>query len=379
MSHFIQIHFGLYCERSADVNCTLPDHFWPAVSEQSYNALIKIRNDPERGSVLEGNLTQVPCMMKENFQREFKIYEICKFLKNIKDNRDSFLKLKKFSKPSPVIFPTDEEYNSIFSNANETVKQQGYFYTKNLKESYAFVPLCQFGKNLSSFTLENCNLFKRSFTNRGIGYTFNNIKMKDLYKDRVGEQFFFNNDQQPVMMKTASANDALIVMIDANAEEVDRYLSTISENNPTGDLTLKPNEVQVVLHSSSEPANVMSKSFEIPLGHSTTVFITPRAREIDESAKDLTEQQRNCRLNEDTDQMNIFNVYSKEACLYECKMLKAVKHCGCVPWDFPSTFLSNKVKLMHFNNSNLLIFYRKTIPPFVIFLAMFALKRPWKK
>ena len=49
----------------------------------------------------------------------------------------------------------------------------------------------------------------------------------------------------------------------------------------------------------------------------------------------LTEPQRNCRLPEENHNLKIFNVYTQEACLMECKIGKAYKRCGCLPWHFP--------------------------------------------
>ena len=79
-----------------------------------------------------------------------------------------------------------------------------------------------------------------------------------------------------------------------------------------------------------------SKSFQIPLGQSSIVYITPTAREIDDTGKELTETQRNCRLTEENDNLNIFKPYTQEACLLECKIKEAAERCGCISWEYPS-------------------------------------------
>ena len=94
------------------------------------------------------------------------------------------------------------------------------------------------------------------------------------------------------MMKSARSDHALKVFIDYNEEAV-----KIFENS--GVLKLKPKKVSVALHNPYEPASIRSNSFEIPLGYTTTVYITPKAREIDYSGKELEEKQRNCRLSDD--------------------------------------------------------------------------------
>ena len=102
-----------------------------------------------------------------------------------------------------------------------------------------------------------------------------------------------------------------------------------------GELKLKPIEVSVSLHNPNEPANLRSTSFEIPLGHTTTVYVTPKAREIDDSGKELKENERNCRLIEDNSELEIFKIYTQEACLFECKLKIAANKCGCIPWSYP--------------------------------------------
>ena len=101
------------------------------------------------------------------------------------------------------------------------------------------------------------------------------------------------------------------------------------------DMQLKPRKISVCLHSPTEPADMRSRSFQIPLGQSTTVYITPKARIIDDTALQLSESERHCRDAEDTKTLDIFNSYSRVGCLFECKMKHALKRCKCQPWHYP--------------------------------------------
>ena len=137
------------------------------------------------------------------------------------------------------------------------------------------------------------------------------------------------------MMKSASSDHALKVFIDYNEEPVQYYENTRTVENPIGVLNIKPKKVSVALHNPDEPANIRSNSFEIPLGHTTTVYITPKAREIDSSGKELEEKQRHCRLTDDNSDLSIFKKYTRESCLFECKLKIGAKKCGCIPWTYP--------------------------------------------
>ena len=193
-----------------------------------------------------------------------------------------------------------------------------------------------FNGNVERLLFSNCNLFKRSFTNKGIGYTFNNdIEERLIHQNYFTHSFYPNRRREPSLMKSASPDHALTVVIENNIEEIESFKKTINTDNPKGEAKYEPTKVTVSLHNPSEPADVRTKSFRIPLGQSTIVYITPRAREIDQSGEDLTEEQRNCRLNQNTNGMNIFNTYTRSACLFECKMKHAIGRCGCTPWNYP--------------------------------------------
>ena len=95
-----------------------------------------------------------------------------------------------------------------------------------------------------------------------------------------------------------------------------RYQNTKSTKNKVGNVNWEPINIPVSLHNPKEPANIRNKGFEIPLGHSTKVYITPKAREIDDSGKELSEVQRGCRLVKDSQELDIFNIYLLTRRLY---------------------------------------------------------------
>ena len=201
--------------------------------------------------------------------------------------------------------------------------------------------MCKFEENVEVMTFENCNLFRRSFTTVGMGYTFNNeVEEKLVKEDFRNAELSPNTAREPSYMKSTGSDSFLTVVIENNAEEVERYKNRkiLSGKLEKKEAAHKPNEITVSLHNPKEPADtkfVPSTSIRIPLGQSTTFFITPKAREIDESGRDLGETKRKCRLTEDTKDLDIYNIYSKVACLLECKIKKSIKRCGCVPWNYP--------------------------------------------
>ena len=86
----------------------------------------------------------------------------------------------------------------------------------------------------------------------------------------------------------------------------DASVKTKNKDNVAGDMKIKPVSVLVVLHDPSQPANMRTKSITIPLGQSSTVYITPSATETDTSGQMLGETQRECRLKQENDNLKVF-------------------------------------------------------------------------
>ena len=187
--------------------------------------------------------------------------------------------------------------------------------------------------------MSKCNLFKKSFTNKGIGYTFNNKKIQYLFKlsgnnNVLLKLMMANKNVNVSNMRKAGSLHALKVLIQNNVEEIEAFEKTATSDNKAGSFNLKPTTIAVSLHNPNHPANIRTNSFNLPLGYSTKVYITPTAREIDESGKALSEKQRGCRLNVDNQNLTIFQVYTQESCVLECKIRQAYQRCGCVPWNY---------------------------------------------
>ena len=196
--------------------------------------------------------------------------------------------------------------------------------------SNPYISVCQFNGKPKEMDQHNCNLFKRSYTTQGVGFTFNNEQIDKLMKEDYRNDVF-STRKIPSLMKSTDKEHALTVLLDSNAEEVEMYRKSLSGST-------KLREASVSLHNPEEPSDtkfIPLTSTKIPLGHSTTFLISARAREIDESGKALTESKRGCRLEEDTKELDMFNVYTRTACLLECRMKHARKKCGCTPWNYP--------------------------------------------
>ena len=330
-----------FCAITKVNSCEDPKKYTIPISEHSKDFLETIMKNKTKGIILEGDISSPPCK-DAKIIKTFKLENICNFNKNISNNPLPLLGMLKYNKQSPVFLENNNEYDFLFAGKNHSLKKFGYS-SENFKpvkqRPNAFVALCSFDHDLEDQNFEVCNFFFRSFTNMGMGYTANGEIAHALFKSKnygsPGNLIFLNYQIKPKKMKYAGNDYALRVLIENNQEEVDLFENTKSEENQKGILNLKPKERKVSLHNPLEPANMRSNSFSIPLGYSTVVYITPKVREIDESAASLSESERGCRLSTDASGLDIFKIYSREGCLLDCKIKQAYTKCGCFPWNYP--------------------------------------------
>ena len=147
--------------------------------------------------------------------------------------------------------------------------------------------MCRFEDKDKPMSFESCNLFTRSITTQGIGYTFNNeIEKKMLKKDYRNSAFSPNIRRIPSLITSGSSEASLQVVIENNME----YSEIFDDMTTKTGMIHKPKKILVSIHDPKEPSDTKfgpSTSIKIHLGHSITFLITPKAREIDESGKQL--------------------------------------------------------------------------------------------
>ena len=101
-------------------------------------------------------------------------------------------------------------------------------------------------------------------------------------------------------------------------------------------------KIRIQLHQSKEFANMLKTNvyddFLIPItlepNHEYSIRVTPYGMESSEEFKDLTKEQRNCKLENEVEEGSIFKHYTENNCRYECTVDLAIKTCKCAPWDF---------------------------------------------
>ena len=127
-----------------------------------------------------------PCQ-NIDLAREFGFEECCKFIQEISKYRIKLMKVLKFSIQHPHLLESVKEEMSIFENiTKEDPKWRTMNFSEDTRRNFnPFIPLCQYRGMPKLMTFRNCHLFHRSFTNKGLGYSFNSDIFDNVYKDTV--------------------------------------------------------------------------------------------------------------------------------------------------------------------------------------------------
>ena len=119
-----------------------------AFTETEFSRYVNpIKNNPLKGKVIEEEISEPPCANKDIIKK-FKISNICNFIQKINEYKEAFLLLMKFTKQTPVYLEEEDEYNTIFQNANLTLQSFGYTYRKE-KVKYIIYVLHTYSINLT--------------------------------------------------------------------------------------------------------------------------------------------------------------------------------------------------------------------------------------
>ena len=119
--------------------------------------------------------------------------------------------------------------------------------------------MCKFEENVKTLAFENCDLFKRSYTTQGLGYTFNNEQEENMLKDKFRNiEFSPNINRKPSLMRSASSEHSLTVIIEDNAEST----KDLEEKKIEDGLSHRPEKISVSIHSPKEPADTTVNRFQ---------------------------------------------------------------------------------------------------------------------
>jgi hypothetical protein len=174
--------------------------------------------------------------------------------------------------------------------------------------------------------LPGCTNFYPVSTSHGICQSFNSLQSTEIYKKSPITDTW-SSIFEPNMTKTdlvfpkgfGSAKGMNIILssyeaFDTQRETKDFILSVTNENNVY---------------------DIVRQSFDLLPGNIYTFRILASQIATTEKFESMSQKDRNCGLENESDYLRHFKNYSKSACEYECGLKKAEQKCSCTPWNIP--------------------------------------------
>jgi acid-sensing ion channel, other len=189
------------------------------------------------------------------------------------------------------------------------------------------------------------DLFEEIITEEGICYTFNALKMSEIYRDEsITEDFKFLNHNQSSgedwsMEKGYSPTAPLTVYprraLGSGARVGLNTLLRLYEYDLDYICRGPVQGFKILLHTPGEMPQVSKQYFRMPLNQEVLVAIKPQMMTTSEGLRHYPPNRRQCYFNNER-QLRFFKVYTQRNCELECLANFTMKECGCVKFNMPS-------------------------------------------
>ena len=212
------------------------------------------------------------------------------------------------------------------------------------------VPICsqsflQEDIELTNGIYEACSDFLPSYSNHGLCLTRNGANLDTIYRTSEYLQIFnktfipSRHQQKTQNIPKPISRHHFTFIIDGN-----RYKDLKRGKN--WNMTSKA-KFKIGIHSPNETADIRgwyNEIINVAAGFITTIRINLSQQKSEEPTRQLFQNQRGCRFQEENYDLTSFKSYSQVNCLLDCNMEFAEHICGCRPWDYPIAKLINYTK-----------------------------------
>ncbi len=282
-----------------------------------YSNAPPMRNDNPILCDYTDNRNRDPCLENETLS-------CCQIAKDMSVEREAVLRIMKYS-----IGPQSKHSMEESEKADIQQFAKPFDYTRETKTEAEFpstnplILACKFGKETLN---ENCQLFRKTFTNAGIGYTFNAEDFWKIHKNTEGNRAFY---QQMVKATDNDTSDQNPHKIEGNGRgfSLDLLLSLDNDKYYDGK--------SLTIHDPATVADIRNEVINLKPGMVHEISIVPSAVVTDEAGLKLSPLKRECLTQSESDDLKIYKTYSQSACLLECQLQNAIAQCRCTRWDYP--------------------------------------------
>ena len=328
-------------------------------------------------------MRQAPCT-NETLDQEIGISGCCSVARPLRQELDMVLNVMKYSMQAPHFLQDPEEREKDYANLSSVVKYPIKDLSKGgTTEFWNLNPriyLSQYDNQPEDVSVApTSNLFARSYTNEGFGYTFNGRHFwnKHLSTNLYNRKFY--HLMHPVPGGRAELPDVTYPRTSGTLRGLSLVLQPSKYEKAFRSATKRiqhPSKFRITLHDPDQPADLRSEAVDIRPGYSSTFLVLPRQVVTSESVGGLDLEKRRCKFHWEVEGLRIFSIYSRSACTFECSLALAEEKCRCVPWNYPQlngtsdicdymgAYCFEKVSLLLYLLSKKHFFDQCPIPPY---------------
>ncbi len=276
-----------------------------------------------------------PCKMVDNRNPQpcsvNPLSECCKLEKAISSHRESVLSLMKYviGPQSMYVLEQSEKMQALLSTKEFQYEKRNK--SEDIVSIEPTILFCNYGMIFSDIAgnidpakkiVRNCHLFKKTFTNGGLGYTFNAEPFWKMYKENIGNNAFFRQ-----INDFGEENDASKSAIRAERHGSSHGLELL--------IWLDDIATSVTLHDPSTVPDMQNDAIPLRPGYEHRISVVPSTVHTAKSALEYPPPKRNCLDQTESRNLKVFKTYSQPGCLLECQLRVAIEACNCSTWDFP--------------------------------------------
>ena len=144
----------------------------------------------------------------------------------------------------------------------------------------------------------------------------------------VPKSYILNNEPQV----QPGQNKGLLVMLDAHS---DLFSASSVGSDNEGFVAL--------VHPSGSFPFTMLDGFKVQPGHLNSVALSGTSIDAEDDIRPIDPVDRNCYFSDETDQLQLHQVYSQSNCDFECSIeyakqrMQDTSNASCIPWYYPSS------------------------------------------
>ncbi len=176
----------------------------------------------------------------------------------------------------------------------------------------------------------DCGLFRKMYTNMGIGYTFNNAPFTKMFQNTTDNMAFFKEMHQ--LEEYNGQDSPKEILSNGKGYSFEFVFSHTGDGGTRESTDKKP---KLMIHDPDMTAEANSEVAVLEAGMTYDISIIPSVTVTDSKGLQLGPKERKCLDKSEGEGLKIFGQYTQSACLFECQLALATEKCNCTPWDYP--------------------------------------------